>query len=71
MGHLHGWPIPKGGSQAIADALAAYFVSLGGKIETNYYVKSLKQLPSSQAVLLDVTPKAIIANCRAPIFIGL
>src|SRR5690606_38932345 len=32
-GHLRGWPIPKGGSQRIADALASYFKSLGGKIE--------------------------------------
>ncbi|GEO02751.1 FAD-dependent oxidoreductase [Adhaeribacter aerolatus] len=60
MGHLHGWPMPKGGSQAIANALAAYFISLGGKIEPNTYVKSLKELPSSHAVLLDVTPKQLL-----------
>lgn len=60
MGHLHGWPLPKGGSQSIANALAAYFVSLGGKIETNHYVKSLKELPSAHAVLLDVTPKQLL-----------
>ena len=33
-GHAVGWPIPRGGSQAIADALAAYLRSLGGEIET-------------------------------------
>ena len=60
MGHLHGWPLPKGGSQAIADALAAHFISLGGKIETNHYVSSLKDLPSAHAVLLDVTPKQLL-----------
>jgi len=60
MGHLHGWPIPKGGSQSIANALAAYFISLGGKIETNTYVKSLKDLPAARAVLLDVTPKQLL-----------
>jgi phytoene dehydrogenase-like protein len=60
MGHLHGWPLPKGGSQSIANALAAYFTSLGGKIETNQYVSSLKELPSSHAVLLDVTPKQLL-----------
>jgi len=31
VGHRYGWPIPKGGSQSIADALAAYYVSLGEK----------------------------------------
>lgn len=60
VGHLRGWPIPKGGSQQIANAMASYFVSLGGKIETNYFVKSLEQLPSSQVVLLDVTPRQLL-----------
>jgi len=58
--HLKGWPIPKGGSNQIANALVSYFISLGGKIETNFYVKSLEQLPSSHAVLLDVTPKQLL-----------
>lgn len=61
VGHLHGWPIPKGGSQSIADALASYFISLGGKIETDFLVKSLDLLPSSAAVLFDVTPKQLLA----------
>lgn len=60
VGHIHGWPIPKGGSQSIAGALASYFVSLGGKIETSFVVQSLNQLPSSNAVLFDVTPKQLL-----------
>lgn len=60
VGHIHGWPLPKGGSQSIANALAGYFVSLGGKIETNTTVSSLQQLPSSHAVLLDVTPGQLL-----------
>jgi phytoene dehydrogenase-like protein len=59
-GHLRGWPLPKGGSQQVAKALASYFVSLGGKIETNFYVTSLNQLPSSRAVLFDVTPRQLL-----------
>ncbi|MBA9076955.1 phytoene desaturase family protein [Rufibacter quisquiliarum] len=58
--HLHGWPLPKGGSQSIANALASYFTSLGGKIETGFHVKSLAQLPSSHAVLFDVTPRQLL-----------
>lgn len=58
--HLKGWPIPKGGSQKIADALASYFVSLGGKIETDRYITSMNQLPSSKAVLFDVTPRQLL-----------
>lgn len=58
--HLYNWPIPKGGSQKIADALASYYISLGGKIETNFPVTSLQQLPSSNAVFFDVTPRQLL-----------
>ena len=59
-GHLKGWPLPKGGSNRIANALASYFVSIGGKIETGVNVTSLQQLPSSSAVLFDVSPKQLL-----------
>jgi len=59
-GHLQGWPVPVGGSNSIANALASYFVSLGGKIETNTYVTSLDQLPSAHALLFDITPKQLL-----------
>ncbi|WCT14763.1 phytoene desaturase family protein [Mucilaginibacter jinjuensis] len=58
--HYKGWPIPKGGSQQIADALAAHFIALGGKIETGTMVTSLQQLPSSHAVLFDVGPRQLL-----------
>jgi phytoene dehydrogenase-like protein len=58
--HRGGWPLAKGGSQSIAHALAGYFVSLGGKIETGVYVKSLQQLPSCHAVLFDVSPRQLL-----------
>ncbi|MBS1566795.1 MAG: NAD(P)/FAD-dependent oxidoreductase [Bacteroidetes bacterium] len=60
-GHLGGWPVPKGGSQSIADALAAYFVSIGGEIETGVYVSSLQQLPSARAVLFDIGPRQLLS----------
>jgi phytoene dehydrogenase-like protein len=59
-GHTQGWGIPQGGAQRLADALGAYFLSLGGQIETNFYVKSLDQLPSSKAVIFDVTPRQLL-----------
>ncbi len=61
VGHVKGWPMARGGSEALADALASYFVSLGGKIETGVYVRSLAQLPSSRALLLDLTPRQLLA----------
>lgn len=58
--HLKGWPIAKGGSINIANALASYFISIGGKIETGMYVQSMEQLPSAKAVLFDVSPKQLL-----------
>jgi phytoene dehydrogenase-like protein len=58
--HLGGWPMPQGGSQQIANALAEHFVALGGRIETNQRISSLSQLPSYHALLLDVTPKQLL-----------
>lgn len=59
-GHLKGWPIPKGGSQSIANALHQCFLSLGGKVQNGFYVKSLQELPSAKVVLFDVTPKQLL-----------
>lgn len=59
-GHISGWQIPVGGSQSIADAMAAHFRLLGGVIETGIEVKSLQQLPSSKAVVFDCTPRQLL-----------
>ena len=56
LGHAVGWPLARGGSQALADALASYLRSLGGTIETGRNVGSLGELDGAGAVLLDVGP---------------
>ena len=60
LGHVVGWPIPRGGSQKIADALAAYLRSLGGEIITGVEVKSLNALPPARVILCDVTPRQLL-----------
>ncbi|TXK16249.1 NAD(P)/FAD-dependent oxidoreductase [Homoserinibacter sp. GY 40078] len=67
-GHARGWPIPRGGSQAIIDALASDLVAHGGEIVVDHEVDSLDSLPTARAVLLDVTPRALdrIAGDRLP-----
>lgn len=55
LAHVVGWPIPEGGSQNLADALASHLRSLGGEIITDAPVKSLDDLPQSRVVLLDIT----------------
>lgn len=58
--HSVGWPVARGGSQALGDAMASYFRSLGGEIVTDHPVESLAALPASRAVLCDVTPRQFI-----------
>ena len=60
-GHAVGWPLPRGGSGAISDALASHLRSLGGQIETGRRVKSIDELPPSKAVLLELTPKQVVS----------
>ncbi|MEP7014130.1 MAG: NAD(P)/FAD-dependent oxidoreductase [Verrucomicrobiota bacterium] len=54
-GHAVGWPIPRGGSQSIANALAGYLRELGGKIETKRRIANLDELPKSRVTLLDLS----------------
>lgn len=60
LGHAVGWPLSKGGSQKIADALVSYFYSLGGKIYTDVPIESIHDLPPARVVLFDVTPQQLL-----------
>lgn len=59
-GHTEGWPIPQGGSQEIAHALALYFQSIGGEIETSFPVETYQKLPRATVYLFDVGPKQLL-----------
>lgn len=59
--HRVGWPIARGGSARIVEALAKIVHAHGGAIETGRRVTSLCELPASRAVLFDVNPAQIAA----------
>lgn len=61
LAHGVGWPVAVGGSQTIADALVARLHALGGEVRTAHRVTSLDELPSARAVLLDLTPRQVLA----------
>ncbi|WP_432056313.1 phytoene desaturase family protein [Streptomyces sp. bgisy022] len=57
--HARGWPVARGGSQSLSDALAAYLKDLGGLIHTDYEVKRLDDLPPARAYVFDTSPTAL------------
>lgn len=59
--HAAGWPVAKGGSHTITNALARMLVDAGGKVETGQWVRCMDELPSARAVLFDTTPRALLA----------
>ncbi len=63
--HAVGWPMARGGSQKIADAMVAHLRTLGGEVETGRRVGSLDELPPAKALLLDVTPRQLLALAGA------
>ena len=67
-GHTVGWPVARGGSQAIADAMLARLAELGGEIETGRWVRALADLPPHRVALFDTNPAqlASIAGDQLP-----
>jgi phytoene dehydrogenase-like protein len=60
VGHAHGWPVARGGSQSIANALAAHFRSLGGEIVTGANIENYEQLPKTPRIMFDTSPRAMV-----------
>jgi len=58
--HAFGWPVVRGGSQKIADALVGELQSLGGRVMTGRRVVSMADLPPARAYLFDVTPRQLV-----------
>jgi phytoene dehydrogenase-like protein len=61
LAHAVGWPVVRGGSVGIVDALAGELESLGGRVLTGEWVRDLGDLPAARAVLLDVSPRSLVA----------
>ncbi|HVA85351.1 MAG TPA: NAD(P)/FAD-dependent oxidoreductase [Candidatus Saccharimonadales bacterium] len=61
VAHAYGWPMARGGSGTVADALVAELRSLGGEVVTGRRIASLADLPPARAIVLDVTPHQVVA----------
>lgn len=60
-GHAVGWPLTRGGSRAITDALVNHLQRLGGELIVDRDIASFDELPSARAYLFDVTPRQLLA----------
>lgn len=60
LAHTVGWPIIKGGSQRLSDALLNYFKEKGGEVVTGFTVTSIRDLPRASYYLFDVTPRQLL-----------
>jgi phytoene dehydrogenase-like protein len=63
LGHAVGWPVARGGSRAIPDAMRAELESLGGVVEVGREIRSLRDLPAAKAVLFDLSPRRMVEIC--------
>lgn len=70
LAHTIGWPVARGGSQSIANALGSYLTELGGEIVTDRHVDSLQELPAARAILCDVTPRQLLRLAGASLTSG-
>ncbi|MQT03103.1 phytoene desaturase family protein [Streptomyces jumonjinensis] len=68
LAHGPGWPLPRGGSRSIAEAMAADIRAHGGTLHTGQEITDLRRLDGVRAVLLDTSPTALLtlAGDRLP-----
>jgi len=60
VAHAIGWPMARGGSQRIANALGAHLRSLRGQIVTGHPVRSRTDLPDARTILFDTSPRQLV-----------
>jgi len=61
LAHAVGWPLPRGGAGQVSAALSRCFQALGGTLQLNHFVRRLDELPPATAILLDVSPRQLLA----------
>ncbi|QRP46981.1 NAD(P)/FAD-dependent oxidoreductase [Amycolatopsis sp. FDAARGOS 1241] len=64
LAHAGGWPVPRGGTQVLTDALVADFRAHGGRVHVHSRVTDLRQFAKTRAVLLDVGPRGFLDLAR-------
>ena len=60
LAHSTGWPLPRGGSHRIADAMVEDLLTHGGKVHTNSWITDIREVRGARAVLLDLAPRGLL-----------
>ncbi|GAA3576638.1 NAD(P)/FAD-dependent oxidoreductase [Amycolatopsis ultiminotia] len=60
LAHTTGWPVPRGGSETLTDALVADLCAHGGRVHTDARVTDLRQLAHARVVMLDLAPRGFL-----------
>ena len=60
LAHTVGWPVIRGGSRKLADALADCFRNGGGEIVTERPIASIADLPKASFYFFDITPRQLL-----------
>lgn len=60
LAHAGGWPVPRGGSGAIVEALLADLRTHGGSVVTGTPVERAADLPPARAYLFDTSPRTAV-----------
>jgi phytoene dehydrogenase-like protein len=58
--HAVGWPIPRGGSQSITNALCGHLTKLDGSVKTSTRIENLDSLRDYDLSLCDVGPRQLV-----------
>ena len=60
MAHKVGWPFPKYGAKKISESLISYYQSMGGRLQLNFNVRNIQDLPKAKAYIFDLTPRQLL-----------
>lgn len=60
LAHATGWPVPRGGTQVIVDALVADLTGHGGRLHLSSRITHIRQVSHARAVLLDLAPRGFL-----------
>lgn len=61
LGMSRGWPVVRGGTGQLVQALLSVLGSYGGRLHLNHEVTSLAELPAADAIILNLTPAQAVS----------